>query len=364
MKWLRPRGRIDIRKRDWLCGLGDCFFTWKKPSSWATPQNGILGYSVRTGLDLLLQEMQLPPGSEIIVSGINIPDIFKILEHHQFKVIPLPLDQHTLQIDLSQFTASISPQTRLVLFAHLFGAIIDLSEVARICAQSKIFLIEDCAQAWTGPNGYVGHPQCNVSLFSFGTIKTQTCLGGALWIIRDDSLRTRVQTRNEKFPYQSRKHYLKRLFNAMLIQIAVQPVICTWINRIYNLDSLQSRMVKGFPGDQLFAQIRKQPSIPLLHMMRRCIPQDIQHKIKLRTFSGKAIQQQHSIHLQIGDMSNPHSFWVNPILAENPQEFIQQQRAQGIDATQKASSLALHPSTSLAANHLKMESVVFLPHRL
>ena len=42
--------------------------------------------SVRTGLDLYLQVKNFPPGSEIIMSAINIPDMVHVVHHHKLKV--------------------------------------------------------------------------------------------------------------------------------------------------------------------------------------------------------------------------------------------------------------------------------------
>ena len=42
--------------------------------------------SVRTGFDLFLTVKGYPPGSEVIMSAINIPDMVQIVQHHGLKV--------------------------------------------------------------------------------------------------------------------------------------------------------------------------------------------------------------------------------------------------------------------------------------
>lgn len=56
----------------------------------STNQNSVLPcLSVRTGLDLFLQVKNYPPGSEVIMSAINIPDMVHIVKHHDLKVLDI-----------------------------------------------------------------------------------------------------------------------------------------------------------------------------------------------------------------------------------------------------------------------------------
>ena len=45
-------------------------------------ERAIVTFSVRSMLDLYLQVRNFPAGSEIIMTGINIPDMLKIMEEH------------------------------------------------------------------------------------------------------------------------------------------------------------------------------------------------------------------------------------------------------------------------------------------
>lgn len=42
--------------------------------------------SVRSGFDLYLKVMDFPPGSEVIMSAVNIPDMITVVKHHKLKV--------------------------------------------------------------------------------------------------------------------------------------------------------------------------------------------------------------------------------------------------------------------------------------
>ena len=59
-------------------------------------ERAVVTFSVRSMLDLYLQVRNFPPGSEIIMTGINIPDMLKIMNEHKIVVVPVDLDIATL----------------------------------------------------------------------------------------------------------------------------------------------------------------------------------------------------------------------------------------------------------------------------
>jgi perosamine synthetase len=56
----------------------------------------ILTASVRTTFDLILQVLDLPIGSEIVMTCINIPDMVKIIRHHGLVPVPVEISDDTL----------------------------------------------------------------------------------------------------------------------------------------------------------------------------------------------------------------------------------------------------------------------------
>lgn len=56
---------------------------------------------------------------------------------------------------------------------------------------------QDCAQSFAGM-AYTGHQDADVSMFSFGTIKTATSFGGAILRVRDSDLLTEMKRREKR----------------------------------------------------------------------------------------------------------------------------------------------------------------------
>jgi perosamine synthetase len=190
---LYARHRLDISTGDLLYGLMSCVWADRRSllqdASVASRlgDRGLVCLSVRTGLDLLLEALALPAEDEVIVSAITHPDILRIIESHGLVVVPADLDTETLAPRRESLEAALSNRSRLLLVAHLFGGHVDLAYPANFARDNGLLLVEDCAQSFRGPEG-MGQSEADVSMYSFGQIKTSTALGGAILRVEDPSL--------------------------------------------------------------------------------------------------------------------------------------------------------------------------------
>ena len=82
------RKQLDIDYGDLLAGCIACFRPWKAArlhqelaAQWNDADNTLPALSVRTAFDAWLTTLNLPHGSEVVASGINIPDMARILEN-------------------------------------------------------------------------------------------------------------------------------------------------------------------------------------------------------------------------------------------------------------------------------------------
>lgn len=57
---------------------------------------------------------------------------------------------------------------------------VDITPIAEAAARHGLLLWEDCAQVFTGLQGYLGHPASDAVFFSFGVIKRATAFGGGV----------------------------------------------------------------------------------------------------------------------------------------------------------------------------------------
>ena len=159
--------------------------------------------------DLLLQTVAWPAGSEIVFSALNIPDMTMVARQHGIVPVPADLDLGQLAPNLDLLEKAITPRTQAILIAHLYGNFVPLEPIVAIARRHKLMLIEDFAENYDGV--YTGYPGADVSLFSFGPLKTATSLAGGILSARDPVLFARLSANHAHWPTQSRLDYFNRL---------------------------------------------------------------------------------------------------------------------------------------------------------
>ena len=372
------RKRLDIGWSDLLFGAWRVFFPPERASVarqaeslWPAAEKTLACLSVRSGFDLLLDALELPRGAEVLVSAITIPDMIRIIEHHGLVPAPVDLDSQRMAPSEEQWRQAITPATKLILAAHLFGGRTEMGPLLALARQHKLLVVEDCAQAYAGV-AYEGDPQADASMFSFGTIKSGTALGGAILRVRDVELLARMRAAQADYPVQPRWPYLKRLAKyAVLKGLAARPISAVFVLLCRAIGCDYDRMVnaaaRGFPGDDFFAQIRRQPSSPLLAMLERRLRRYNARRSERHVAEGKALAAslQKSVSCP-GAAVVPNTYWVFPVLVEQPAELLEHLLRAGFDATQGQSLCVVAPPAdrvgqqATAAENL-LAKVVFLP---
>jgi perosamine synthetase len=185
-------------------------------------EEGLVCFSVRSGWDLWLGAQGLRAGDEVLVSAVTHPDMVRIISEHGLRAVPVDIDPGTLTPRPCMLEAAFTLRTRVVLVAHLFGGRMDLGGVAKFARDRGLLLVEDCAQAFKGLER-MGDPLADVSMYSFGTLKTSTALGGAILRVRDREVLDRMRWIQASYPSQGRRGYLKKLLKVLGLVAVSRP---------------------------------------------------------------------------------------------------------------------------------------------
>ena len=373
-----PRGQIDIGWADLLHGLAACLRQGDREeverrveALWSPEGDALVCLSVRSGFDLLLSALDYPAGSEILVSAINIRDMVRVVQEHDLVPVPVDLDMETLSLKPGSLERAVSPRTKAILVAHLFGDQMPLGPVAAFAQERGLLLVEDCAQSFTGRQ-YRGHPASDISLFSFGPIKTATALGGALLRVRDEGLRARMKGIQSGYPLQSRRYFLRRVVRFAMVKLALcRPAFtllcetCRLLGRSH--DDVINLAVRGFHGPRLLDNLRKRPSRPLLSLLERRLGRFDEGRITRRVESAGALIDLAPALPRPGAAAARHSFWTFPILSHQPDRLVERLWARGFDATRGAWSLCAVPAPESHEGWIPTEAteamsrIVYLP---
>lgn len=376
MMW--PRKRLDIGWSDLARAAVEC--GWPRDQRalasdlerrWSAKDDALACLSVRSGFDLLLAALELPAGSEVLMSSVTIHDMARIVEAHGLTPVPVDLDIQQMAPLTESLARAVTPQTRAVVVAHLFGGRIDLRPVVDFARTHGLLVIEDAAQAFAGPS-FTGSEGADVSMFSFGPIKTATALGGALLRVRDVKLLAEMRRRHDAWPAQGRLVYPRRaakyaLLKAMSSRPAFSAVVggCRLLGRDY--DRLVNGMVRGFAGADFFERIRRRPSAPLLALLARRLARFDAARLAVRARVARRVMGGwEGTTLFPGSACEPHVHWLLPVLAERPDDLIAALAAHGFDATRGQSLTVVpapadRPELDPATARAVMDRVVFLP---
>ena len=378
MKRLYARHRLDIRATDLVAALTAMAAidpdkaAREVETTWSPQGSGLACYSVRSGFHLLLTALDLPPGSEVLFSAVTHPDMPRLAEHHGLVAVPVDLDPATLAPDPTSLRGAISRRTRMVVVAHLFGGRVDLASIAR--AARGLLLVEDCAQAFQGPE-YMGDPLADVSMFSFGILKTATALGGALLTVRDPHLLARTRHIQARWPVQRRAGQLKRAAQTAAFVALTRPLPYALVARLtarlgIDFDRLVNSAARAFPAGstaQLVRRLEQRPGAPLLHLMAHRLLTFDHVRLMARGGSGERLAAMLPSGWHVGGAAPDHTHWLFPVVSDHAEALIAAARAAGFDAARSASSVKAIPAPidrpeldPMWARYV-MERLVFLP---
>lgn len=372
-----PRKRLDISWNDMTAGVAGClvptdaeFQRGVVESLWSPGGEAFACLSIRTGFDLLLRALELPPDSEVLVSAITIPHMVDIIEHHGLVPVPVDVDTRTLQLRDDQLEAAVTPRTRAILIAHVFGSRMDLTLASRVAQRHNLLLIEDCAQAWVADR-WRGSPAADVSMFSFGTIKTETAFGGAVFTVRRPELRARLGAFSELLPRRRTGAYLRRLLKHAGLKAASDStaVYAGLLKAIaasgHDPDQVIMAASRGFSGPDFWRLIRQRPSAALLRLLERRLRSPRPGLVAGRKEVGDAlVSRLHGVEV-VGAGAPNCTWWLFPVVVRNREAVRQVLSHHGYDATLGSTSLTSVSAPEGRAQpwgaHRAMRNVLYVP---
>ncbi len=380
-RWMYARKQLDASFRDLLAAFA---FTlrWdlkreqldaRLRQLWSAEDDALAALSVRTTFDAFLSEMALPHGSEVIMTGINIPDMVAIVQHHGLVVVPVDLDIATLEVNAVQLRRALTPRTRLVVAAHLYGARMDMERVFEALAgRPDIHVVEDCAQAFRGCSDYLGDARSAISMFSFGAIKTATSFGGAMARVRCPRLREAMRRRLSEYPAQGRLQFFRRAAKFALLKLVAGRVLYGCFVRLCRLagsshDEWVIAAVRNFKGGDLVARLRQQPAVPQLALLERRLSQSNNGFLHGRIAAGEFMRRQLAGVVDVPGAANAlNSFWLFPVCSADKNRLVARLREGGFDATCSSTQLrAIRSDREIAGAPRQciecIENTVYLP---
>ncbi len=169
---------VDTLEKEWCAAFG---------------HKHALGVSSGTAaLSIAMSALEIGPGDEVLVPGyLWVSCVSAVV---RAGAIPRLVDiDDCFTLDPADVARKIGPNTRAALMVHMSGAPGRVAEVAAVCKQKGIGLIEDCAQtAGASQNGKAVGTFGDIGIFSFQLNKNMTSGDGGLVVTERDDLFRRI----------------------------------------------------------------------------------------------------------------------------------------------------------------------------
>lgn len=170
----------------------------KKIAEYTGAQHAVALNSCTSGLFLLAHLLALRPGDEVIVPAYGWISIAHAVEFFGARPVFCDIDIETFNIDPEELKKKITPRTRAVFVAHLFGLCAPMEPIIKIAQNNNMYIIEDCAH---GLGAWVSDIHCGnigaAGVFSFHPRTAITTGEGGMLITNNEAVASKALSLRE-----------------------------------------------------------------------------------------------------------------------------------------------------------------------
>ena len=159
----------------------------------------LLTTSCTHALEMSALLLGLKPGDEVIVPAFTFVSTASAFMLYGAKLVFVDVRHDTLNIDLDQAEAAITPRTRAICVVHYGGVACEMDRLTKLAKDHNLILIEDNAHGLFAKyrGKYLGTFGA-LATQSFHETKNITCGEGGALVINDASLAERAEILREK----------------------------------------------------------------------------------------------------------------------------------------------------------------------
>ncbi len=155
--------------------------------------------SCTAALEMAMILAEIGPGDEVIMPSYTFVSCANAVVLRGGVPVFVDVREDTLNLDTEAATAAITERTKAIIVVHYAGVGADLAELAEVCRERGVLLVEDaahCIHAWQQgkPLGSFGA----MSTFSFHETKNIQCGEGGALVVNDPDLVERAEIIQEK----------------------------------------------------------------------------------------------------------------------------------------------------------------------
>ncbi len=178
---------VEVLKGDWLTTGPTVDLFERELSNYVDARHAIAVNSGTSALDIAVQALDLPRGSEIITTPFTFAATSNAILYNDHVPVFADIDPITRNIHPDEIRRRITPKTRAIIYVDYAGHPCAIDEIREVAQEHDLRLIEDACHALGA--SYEGHKIgtfADMTAFSFHPVKPITTgEGGA--VVTDDS---------------------------------------------------------------------------------------------------------------------------------------------------------------------------------
>lgn len=190
--------------------------------------------SGREALYLILKGLGLEKDDEIILQGFTCLVVENSIIWNGLKPVFVDMNENDYNIDLDKLAQKIGPKTKAVIVQHTFGIPAKIKEIAKLCKEKNILLIEDCAHAMGAEiDGLKVGRFGDVAFYSLGRSKVISCVNGGLIAFNNEELNKKILREIEKIREKSWWSIGQDLHHPIIMELAKKLSRWKILSKIY-----------------------------------------------------------------------------------------------------------------------------------
>ncbi|MFN7094174.1 MAG: DegT/DnrJ/EryC1/StrS family aminotransferase, partial [Burkholderiales bacterium] len=132
--------------------------------------------SATAGLHLALEACGIGPEDEVITTTLTFTATAEVIRYLGAHPVFVDCDPHTLNLDIRQIEAKITPKTKAILPVHFAGLPCEMEKILAIAKAHNLKVIEDAAHTLPSKinNVMIGQHDSDAIVYSFYATKTIT----------------------------------------------------------------------------------------------------------------------------------------------------------------------------------------------
>ena len=178
----------NVLNSDWLTTGPKVDEFEKSICNYCGVQYAVAVNSGTSALDIAIQSLELPKGTEVITTPFTFAATSNALLYNGLVPVYADISRDTRNIDPKDIRKKITNKTGAILFVDYAGHPCDITELRKICCEYDLFMIEDaCHALGAAYNGKKTGSLSDMTIFSFHPVKLITTGEGGMVTTNDSS---------------------------------------------------------------------------------------------------------------------------------------------------------------------------------